>query len=108
MSKHTPGPWHWRNGRLEAVTPAWEARIATILDDEGCMVFRETYGQGVDAKTEQEANLRLIATAPDLLQALKALVEEMARRGTSDPGNGYSDLVMQAEAAIAQAEGGVA
>lgn len=80
MSKHTPGPWHWQNGRLEAVTPAWEARIACILNDDGCTVYRETYGAGVDAKTEQDANLQLIAAAPDLLKALKDVVRIADRK----------------------------
>ena len=65
MSKHTPGPWVVV-GRL---TKYVEARLVGRLIQEvaacGPTMADEGYGQ------QQEANARLIAAAPDLLEALK-------------------------------------
>ena len=65
MSKHTPGPWVVV-GRL---TKYVEARLVGGLIQEvaacGPTMADEGYGQ------QQEANARLIAAAPDLLEALK-------------------------------------
>lgn len=67
MSKHTPGPW-WlniRNGRT---------RIYSIYggDDRGKTVCRiHAY-----KSSTTEANARLVAAAPELLEALKDMVKE--------------------------------
>ena len=64
MSKHTPGPWYFlpdRNGRLQ-VGPSINYTVA-----EMCVTPLEG----------QEANARLIATAPELLEALTDCVEHM-------------------------------
>lgn len=68
-AKHTPGPWK----------PACGARGSTcrhpaILHDGG-QVGNATW-QGSEAATD--ANARLIAAAPDLLEALKACDEAMS------------------------------
>lgn len=59
---HTPGPWSFRNN--------------TLVQDTGNRlhlgVFHEAPGLGNAAA----ANARLIASAPDLLDALQSLVEE--------------------------------
>ena len=65
MSKHTPGPWVVVGNRTKYV----EARLVGSLMQEvaacGPTIADEGYGQ------QQEANARLIAAAPDLLEALK-------------------------------------
>lgn len=66
MSKHTPGPW----------VPACKTNIAThrhpaILSDGG-QVAIATF-QGGEPATD--ANARLIAAAPELLEALQMLME---------------------------------
>lgn len=68
MSKHTPGPWrtcepgsNFHKGRLFVRRSDSEALIATVASE---LKF-----------SERAANARLIAAAPELLQALKALRE---------------------------------
>lgn len=89
--KHTPGPW-----------------IATRCDDGTMMVHTEgdivagivAFG---DRGALDEANARLIATAPDLLEALKAAREMLERYEHAATGETFNDL--QINAAIAKAEG---
>lgn len=58
MSAHTPGPWHVHEGA-----------------SDGCLVATTAYGDKVisgefSVSGESEANARLIAAAPSLLEAL--------------------------------------
>ena len=112
MTKHTPGPW-----------------IADLYED-GCFVVRP-HGKegpliaerGVWFDDESHANARLIAAAPDLLVALRNLLDHTcgtdsfcewcARHAPKDQGGSIvgpiphvSDcLWLAAERAIAKAEG---
>ena len=83
MSKHTPGPWHscdHRVGRQDG------ARIA------------DTWSSAVP-RDEQAANARLIAAAPELLEALKTVTAAIAGAQPLDP-----DEWQACCAAIAKAE----
>lgn len=75
MSKHTPGPWSYQISR-------YEPEAFNIIEP----------GIGALAIVKSEDYARLIAAAPDLLEALKELTLE---RGMTD----------KARAAIAKAEG---
>jgi hypothetical protein len=75
MSKHTPGPWSHQISR-------YEPEAFDIIEP----------GIGALAIVKSEDYARLIAAAPDLLEALKELTLE---RGMTD----------KARAAIAKAEG---
>lgn len=90
MSAHTPGPWHlvlW-NRSIERIKyqPA-EVQI-------GVKTLR--VGNGADS----DADARLIAAAPDLLEALKLVLEV----GLADE-NGAGAASDAIHAAIAKAEG---
>lgn len=61
-TKHTPGPWKLAGHSIVTDDDAY--CIAVIEDDGGCEVDPD----------EQEANARLIASAPALLDALKNLL----------------------------------
>ena len=67
-TKHTPGPWYVGSGTYEGRNIY---SVASVTDDEGF-----TY-QPIVASAEDDgikcwdANARLIAAAPDLLEALK-------------------------------------
>ena len=96
MSKHTPGPWeakhragHDNQYRTE-IFSAEHGGIAT------CAWTPKNCGNGVTG-TYREANARLIAAAPDLLEALQhlTLVLKAAGYGTE-----------RADAAIAKATHG--
>jgi hypothetical protein len=79
MSKHTPGPWTW-NGTFPI----------RIIDAEGFVVC-----DGIIPR--EEDNARLIAAAPDLLAALKYLLDNQ--------GDYSSDGIALCRKAIAKAEG---
>lgn len=61
--KHTPGPW-----RIGTAPPNGEQAIETI---RGMMVAVATTGVGMENETL--ANARLIAEAPEMLQALRSI-----------------------------------
>lgn len=69
-AKHTPGPWFITGGEM---TKYVEARIGNRLLQEvaavGPTVADDGYGD------QQQANARLIAAAPELLEALQSLLK---------------------------------
>jgi len=90
MTKHTQGPW----------VPACTCNSAThrhpaIISDQG-QVAIATF-QGSEPATN--ANARLIAAAPELMEALKAMLEVWEHGGVDD----YP--IAQARAAIYKATG---
>lgn len=95
MSKHTPGPWHWVSayagkedeygcatpGPIDVSTfkssgysgnPELVGADGETVVSGGCGEYVPYYGKTNEQKV---ANARLIAAAPDLLEALKAAVE---------------------------------
>lgn len=98
---HTPGPWRvWEAGKesweiCEPSNPNRQSHFANVR-------VGNMWGE------EGKANARLIASAPELLEALKDLVSaeeqyvEDAKAQLDDP---ISDAVESARAAIAKAEG---
>ena len=100
MSKHTPGPWVVVGSRTKYV----EARLVGSLMQEvaacGPTLADEGYGQ------QQEANARLIAAAPDLLEALRgmfAMWRSVCRAQGWEPE--HLAEAVRAQAAIAKATG---
>jgi hypothetical protein len=88
MSKHTPGPWTWVEGYNGLYGSGKDNDVLTFADYEGMYLsYSNKYTHG---------NARLIAAAPDLLEALKNVI-----RGVPDTWDG----VIKARAAIAKAEG---
>lgn len=98
MSKHTPGPWQTDRNNVHA------AQIATIhhcLNNDWVEVWSpEAFAASEET---QEANARLIAAAPELLDALIRLYNSHSL--SKPPGSPKSDSQKQAEAAIAKATG---
>lgn len=96
MSKHTPGPWvaqidkHIKRGRKPL------PRMALVMVGGG-QAIDCTYS-GVDFE-ESAANARLIAAAPEMLEALKAALGFLEDEGV------LGDLPDEMRAAIAKAEG---
>jgi len=70
QTQHTPGPWEYvgntppKNAREEGYVYGW---YVTCADDRHISVEGRT-------GDEAEANARLIAAAPDMLEALESLV----------------------------------
>ncbi len=104
-TKHTPGPWRWTDNSLAPVDPRPDDHsVAVILEDGDCYGF--VAAETVDVLAEQDANRRLIAAAPDLLEALIAEQEWRDREaaGALDPEWDYEILVgAKRRAAIAAA-----
>ena len=70
-AKHTPGPWEASGWRV-CFNCGLGQNIGVICD---------TATRKADRTLENMANARLIAAAPDLLEACKALQMEAAARG---------------------------
>lgn len=103
-AQHTPGLWHYshREGadgmyRTEVFSEQ-HGGIAT------CDWTPKHCGNGVTA-TYREANARLIAAAPDLLEALRAMVSAQHAGPISD---GMLAAWKQGKSAIEKAMGGAA
>lgn len=107
---HTPGPWTVNNENCTFPGIEADASQQSIvlwgLEDEDC---------GVRGRTpeEIEANARLIAAAPDLLEALKAIQILSHEEGDAHNEWDTGDLIESlrsidrlARAAILRAEGG--
>ncbi len=88
VGEHTPGPW-------EAI--GWEVHAA---EEERCYIGAVTSADtGGD---EAFANARLIAAAPDLLEAAKAAQQWLAH-GNPDNLEAVADIEQELRAAIAKA-----
>ena len=91
MTKHTEGPWYVGSGTYECRNIY---SVASVTDDEGFTyqpIVATAEDDGIDC---WDANARLIAAAPDLLDALEYLVSL-----------GGGDCLDMARAAIAKARG---
>jgi len=66
MSKHTPGPWSYRD-----VTAEGTKVYAKIVSGKTGVGFAGAYK--ILPRAEADANARLIAAAPDLLAALQKI-----------------------------------
>lgn len=74
MSKHTPGPWLTDRNNVHT------GQIAIIhhcLNNDWVEVWTDKWAQTGLGEEEQEANARLIAAAPDLLEALKTAMQQL-------------------------------
>jgi hypothetical protein len=99
-AKHTPGPWHVK--QLMSYVDQFEIRGPR---DSGVMVARTIeWGSAAEGDDPSEANARLIAAAPELLEALQEMVDEI--NSGDEPGHG-SPWHDKARAAIAKATGSV-
>ena len=102
MGKHTPGPWHSENNTTVLAGNKVIAYVQASLEQG----HKPTYEQG-------NANAALIASAPELLAALKAILpvyKDWTEDGGHDPSVGIDATadwarIEAAEAAIAKAEG---
>ena len=102
--KHTLGPW-WP---VQSSTGSWY--VTTYRDHESATAKPNPFGASIApcigdhtekrTRGNEEANARLIAAAPELLEALESMVAWANSNGT---GGGYPGS--QVAAAIAKAKG---
>lgn len=98
-TKHTPGPWQYC---FEGETAAF------ILEHDGSTVVKLSVTMNTTAHSALVANARLIAAAPELLEALEklyALVEGESPSLLDEDSGGDSRLDIEICAAIAKAKG---
>ena len=102
---HTPGPWTLENRHDERGTPSG---INVFSEAEATFICRMPDGasvQGGHAWPEQLANARLIAAAPELLEALSVLVDHAKETYPHfEDVRGQNDIA-KALTAIAKAKG---
>jgi hypothetical protein len=107
---HTPGPWHLltMGGRLPIVkkikmpyneADTFRSTLATTDQMPGIIIAHLDFGYG---KPTDEANARLIATAPELLDALQGILD-IGKRDTTNPK--YDGYYVAAREAVAKAKG---
>lgn len=90
MSKHTPGPW------VITSDPNHELYTFISQKDVDKVIARITTADSPSGSNR--ANAQLIAAAPDMLEALKQMVQEMELSEWDCP------AMIRAKAAIAKAE----
>lgn len=115
--KHTPAPWNVTKG-TNGFCPTWqvehksEFRHATVADC-GAIVNQVYQGStdhyiGERVNTENEANAKLIAAAPDLLSACKEAESIMSQTGsgqwTQDHENKFANALIGLRQAIEKAK----
>lgn len=96
----TPGPWKAHTIKTDYGLPYTPVSAKTLL----ARVYSEAFGD----HEESEANARLIAAAPDLLEALESYVTTMAIAGGGDKAlfmAAIRDADNKARAAIKKATG---
>jgi hypothetical protein len=119
MTRHTPGPWKYAAGergfwgnRDEPPEPGYpptiwatiedhEVRLAEIHDPVYMADSIDEYDDGTRLHGDTEANARLIAAAPDLLEALVMLMH----CGPHPRMGEWKRAVQNAASAIDKAEG---
>ena len=105
-AKHTPGPWSLKTYTYFSGGTAQ----GDVIDADGRTI--RVCGVSLTSTPESQANARLIAAAPELLEALRTFADEyVAMINSGDCGFWNpedEDKVKGARAAIAKATGGAA
>lgn len=99
MSKHTPGPWV-----LDDFEVSTERDPANLIAHVYACDRPENPDNEWDVGIETAANAKLIAAAPDLLEALEQIMVLVDASG-STPRPSVAKIIVAARAAIAKARG---
>lgn len=101
-TKHTPGPWQAYNRVGNRIFNQW--RVYSDCLNQPCAICKMDESLTGD---QEVANARLIAAAPDLLEACKGLECSIREAFKLDVKKHYSLMLFieSARAAIAKAEG---
>ena len=101
-TKHTPGPWSVYDQRHLFTNHEGSARLIA-----GNIWIACVHGShvGPQSKEEADANISLIAAAPELLEALESLIANVYSCACTMPTKEEREAWDKADAAIAKAEG---
>ena len=72
--KHTPGPWY-------------AERYKGLVSNESLEIICQFFSRHEDDFRNSEANAKLIAAAPDMLEALESIQDILYSPGLIDAGN---------------------
>lgn len=112
-AKHTPGPWMMPHFADDSATCNCTSVLSDSQHGMGC-IATVPHGDENEPLEIAKANARLIAAAPDLLEALKDLltitIDLRAKVAAAGVATSFAELeaITYAETAIAKAEGGAA
>jgi len=106
VSNHTKGPWRFVTlGRKAEAHSAWEIEGDRTFHQNGLVSSGTNFAQVTGNSAEQlEANARLIAAAPELLDEVRTLIEVL-ERGAETPED-RDGIISYAKSIIAKATGG--
>jgi hypothetical protein len=107
-NKHTPGPWSWeRPSRimLDAGAQRYALYTGTELKPNWVAEIHFSKHDIINKGMEENAaNARLIAAAPELLEALQEMLNRYAPYGSGDS-NARAEAINKATSAISKARG---
>lgn len=110
-AKHTPGPWRIEHGMIKGASDVHtNGRLRNALGISSASysdIVCDIHGD-IDLAAAPLANARLIAAAPELLEALKNIVSEIRAYSSpecDDEGAIGAEELKAADFAIAKAEG---
>jgi len=95
-TKHTPGPWTAKH------TPESSNQEYVVMAGPRWQIASVDF---VGNSVTEKANARLIAAAPALLEALRALLDEAEQFAKAIPPYSSSEAIASARAAIKKATG---
>ncbi len=99
MSKHTPGPWTaQRVHGCKQIGPKLGPHRQSHISELACT-------SGLNDEAEDEANARLMAAAPELLESLKGMIGRFEEKAGERPHKFCGCTYCHANAAVAKAEG---
>lgn len=106
-SKHTPGPWvfNWNDRTDQEGDVYWIRPVSEMLQS---LAVVRAGSEDNDLPAQTEANACLIASAPDLLEALKSVTTWWDKEARGDDQVEDEEVLLaasKARAAIAKAEG---
>lgn len=105
MTDRVPGPWRIIPEKLlHGQHVAGRAPEIRGGKGEGVLIAKLNRFSAKPQCARAEANARLIAAAPEMLDALRSALEALTDGETSEP-HAYVPAILAARAAIAKAEG---
>lgn len=84
QTEYTPGPWNIKKLYKEGCPAKEEYAVWHILAGKSTVCTFSFENTDIDNSTEREANAKLIAAAPELLEALQKAIEVIKQWHAAD------------------------